>query len=424
MVAKITIKYLIVMCILFTLAVTGCDKGSDQSKEETGGPVPEENSAEEKSASETDNAGIAVEEWEIPFLNVLSGPIAGIGRYLLWGAERAAYELNQSGGIAGTPVSIKGIDTGLSPEQGAVEMAKITEAGALTALGPVPEPVIMAAMPIAVESRMLAFTATTSYEYAVEFFPWSISWFAPTDTSLPPIVTAWCDRFPEMKTVIQLVENYGPWPGMADAHKIGLEKAGKKALKRIEVPTDAVISGPFVVNALSQRPDGIIVACGPEKSGKIIKELIDRGWDEREKILIFNSADDAALYTTGGDSLDGCMIYNYTNPGLEKERWTRFKEAYQADHDGMLPPSLAINYYDAVYMIKEAIEKTGITGDPEKLMMERKKLAEYCRNVDDFEGIQFTWSMEDGVPTDRPLFLFRITGGTKELVQEVRPEEE
>ncbi|PIE03952.1 MAG: ABC transporter substrate-binding protein, partial [Spirochaetales bacterium] len=29
----------------------------------------------------------AAEEWEIPFLNCLTGPIASIGEYLQWGAE-------------------------------------------------------------------------------------------------------------------------------------------------------------------------------------------------------------------------------------------------------------------------------------------------------------------------------------------------
>mgnify|MGYP000048892513 CR=1 FL=1 len=73
-----------------------------------------------------------------------SGSIASIGEYLNWGAERAAFEINQAGGIAGKPVKVIGVDTALEPQKGVVEMGKIVE-WALVALGPVPEPVIEAA---------------------------------------------------------------------------------------------------------------------------------------------------------------------------------------------------------------------------------------------------------------------------------------
>ena len=87
------------------------------------------------SAAEGGKAKVMVTEWEIPFLNSLTGPLASIGEYLQWGAERAAWEINQAGGIAGKPVKILGIDTGNSPEQGTVEMSKLV-GSALAVMGP------------------------------------------------------------------------------------------------------------------------------------------------------------------------------------------------------------------------------------------------------------------------------------------------
>jgi branched-chain amino acid transport system substrate-binding protein len=418
-------RMLFLSCILVlagSFLFFSCQEKKGQSAE-AGRKKDQATTQEDSSLAEGEGRRtVAVDQWNIPFLNSLTGPIASIGEYLQWGAERAAEEINEQGGIAGKPVRIQAIDTGVSPEKGAVEMARVTEAASLTALGPVPEPVIMAAMPIAVEAEMMAFTATTSYEYAVEFFPWAISWFASTEQKLPPVAAEWAGMHPQMQRVVQFVENYGPWPGMADAHEIGLKESGKTVLEEIEIPTDAVTFGSFIVKALAQEPDGIILACHPEKTANIIKELQNRGWKDTSKILIFNSADDAALYTTGGSALNGCIIYNYTNPELDTPRWNAFKEAYKEDHDGMSPPSLATHYYDAVYMIKEAIEHEGITGSRDVLQKERELLAEYCRNVENFEGIQFTWSMKDGVPTDKPLFLFEIQNGEKELIKEIRPE--
>jgi branched-chain amino acid transport system substrate-binding protein len=363
---------------------------------------------------------VKVKEWDIPFLNCLTGPIASIGEFLEWGAERAAKEINEAGGIAGKPVKVTGVDTALDPQKGVVEMGKIVQS-ALVALGPVPEPVIMAAAPIAVESEMMTMTATTSLEYAEKFFPWSISWFPKTADRLPPLVTAWAEMNPEMKTVVQFVGKYGPWPGMAAAHNVGLEKVGVKVLNEVEVPSDAVTFGPLVVKALNQKPDGIILTCWPEKAAKLIQELKSRGWKNMGRILLFSSADDASLYATGGASLNGAIIYNYINVDVDTPRWNAFKEAYAKDHNGNQPPSLSTNYYDAVYMVKEAIEKTGVTGDPKKLKEERKKIAEYMRDVKNFQGLLFNWDMAGGVPTNKPTYLFAIQDGKKKLVKEIRP---
>lgn len=388
---------LLMVVVFSTFLLTGCKKKEEQAKAEA-----------------------KVTEWEIPFLNCLTGPIASIGEYLEWGAERAAWEINQAGGINGVPVKVTGIDTAMSPETGTVEMAKLTDS-ALVVMGPVPEPVIMAAVPIAVRSGLYSFTATTSYEYAAKFFPWAISWFSPTEAKLPPVVTAWAKKNSGMKNVVQFVENYGAWPGMAKAHVIGLEKAGVNVLKEVEVPTDAVTFGPLVVKALSENPDGIVFACNAEKVAKLILELQNRGWKDNSRLLVFSSADDGALYTTGGDNINGVMIYNYVDPDLNTERWQKFREAFKADHDGMEPFSLSPNYYDAVYMIKRAIEETGITGDPAKLKEERIKIRDYCNDIQNFEGLMFNWSNKGGVPQDKPLFLFKIENGKKVLVEKVVP---
>jgi len=361
----------------------------------------------------------APKEWDIPFLNSLTGPIASIGAYLEWGADQAANEINAAGGINGKPVKIVPVDTGMDPQKGSQEMARLVK-NTLVALGPVPEPVIMAAMPIAVENGMPSITATTSLEYAQKFFPWTVSWFPSTQDRLAPLVAAWAKQFPDMKKVVQFVENYGPWPGMADAHKTGLESAGMTVLDPVEVPSDAVTFAPLVVKALNEKPDGVVFVCKPGSAAKLIKELKSRGWRKMDHLLLFSSADAPDLYATGGKDLNGAEIYNYINPGIDTPRWNTFKKAYADSHGGEQPPSLSTNYYDAVYMIKEAMEKTGVTGLPSKLKAERKLIADYMQNVKGFHGIMFDWDMKDGIPTNKPAYIFKIEDGQKVLVKEVR----
>ena len=363
---------------------------------------------------------VVVDEWEIPFLNCLTGPIASIGEYMAWSAHRAADEINAAGGISGKPIKIIDHDTGVSPEKAIEEMAKIVDTAALVVMGPVPEACIMAAVPLAVKKGLLSMTSSTMYEYAAEYFPWTISWYEPTDKELPAPAATWAKLHPDMKTVVQFVEKWACWPDMAEAHAVGLESEGVKMLKDVEVPTDAVTFGPLVVRALAQKPDGIVLTCHSEKAAKIIIELDKHGWEDKSKILIFISADETPLYTTGGAYLNGCYIYNYIDPECTNPRWISFREDYKADHNGLEPASLATIYYDSVYMIKRAIEDTGVTGDPKKLTEERVKIRDYIRNIKDFEGLQMTWAMKDGVPEKKTIFLFKIKDGVKEFVTSTR----
>ena len=357
---------------------------------------------------------VAVEEWKIPFLNSVTGPIASIGEYMSWSAHRAANEINAAGGVRGKPLKIDVIDTGVSKDKAMEEMAKLGDT-ALVVMGPVPEACIMAAVPIAVKAGLFCFVSSTSYEYAVEYFPWTLSWYPVTEDKLPPITAAWARLHPDMNTVVQFVENWAAWPPMAEAHAIGLESVGVKMLTQVDVPIDAIMFEPLVLKALAQKPDGIVLTCNSEKAAKIIIELVKKGWKDKSKILVFSSADDTALYTVGGEYLEEISIYNYIDLNLDDPRWVAFREAYKKDHNGIEPASLSTNYYDSVYMIKEAIENTEITGDPKKLAEERIKIRDYCRNVKGFKGIQLTWDMTDGVPTGKGTFLFEIKNGEKKL---------
>ena len=353
--------------------------------------------------------------WEIDFLNSLTGPVASIGNYMSWSAQRAAREINGAGGIAGKPVVVIEHDTGDSPEKAINQMAKIVD-HALVVMGPVPEVCIQAAMPLAVEKGLFCMLASTSYEITINYFPWSISWFPPTEQVLPGVTKTWAELQGSLQRVVQFTEKQAVWPQMAEFHASGLTQAGVREVIEIEVPRDAIMFDSLVVKALSREPDGFILTCNSEKAAKIVIALHKQGWLDFSKILIFSSADDTSLYTTAGQFLNGCYIYNYIDPNSQNPRWISFQEDYKKEHSGLEPSSLSTIYYDCVYMIKEAIENSGISGDKDRLEEERVKIRDYCRNVKSFQGIQQTWDMDKGVPSKKGAFLFIIQDNKKEFI--------
>lgn len=52
-----------------------------------------------------------------------------------------------------------------------------------------------------------------------------------------------------------------------------------------------------------------------------------------------------------------------------------------------LPAYYPVNAYDAVFMIVEAIKKTGVTNKPEDLAKDREKIMKYLATLRDFKGV-------------------------------------
>jgi hypothetical protein len=77
---------------------------------------------------------------------------------------------------------------------------------------------------------------------------------------------------------------------------------------------------------------------------------------------------------------------------------------------------------ELLYLIKEAFEAQGITGDPAKLKEERTKIMEYANNKKGFKGLKYTYDIADGQAMGIPRYLYQIREGKTVLIETVKPE--
>ena len=241
---------------------------------------------------------VKVTQWDIPFLVFLSGPYGGFGEQMKWSVEQAVVAMNDAGGIAGKPVNVTYNDTGLDPAKASAEMSKVVE-DSLTIMGPVAAVEAKAAMPLAVENEMMVMSVATGTDITKEFAPYLVSFIAPTEVAVPPVVEEWVKLNPGIKSVVQFTWPLDPtWMQMAGVHTATLEKLGIQSTD-VEVG-EGVDMGAVAVKALGQEPDAYIITVGPVEAGKIAQELDKRGVTDHSKILVFMTADDPALFETGG----------------------------------------------------------------------------------------------------------------------------
>jgi len=360
-----------------------------------------------------------VKEWKVPSLIFLTGPYAGFGKQIKWGTDEAAAEINAAGGIAGRPLVIEWYDTGMDPAKAAAEMSKVVKS--LTIFGPVGAPNCKGALPLVVREKGFAMTVDSGAEVVSEFFPYTIHNSDMFERVTPPATRGWAKRNPQMKTVIQFVFPFDPtFTDVANYQAKTLEAQGIKVLPNVEI-SESVDLASAVIKAMGQKPDGFTIVTLPMDGAKIIKELDKRGVKDKSRVLTFPVVDDQSFFDLAKGYIDGLYIWHFQNVLSKSPRWQAFNAKWRkAFPDSQYATFGTVCHYDMVYMFKAAVEKLGITGDPTKVVEERNKIREYCRNVKGFPGLQYNFDMVDGLGKT-PTFLFRIENGERKLVETYPP---
>jgi branched-chain amino acid transport system substrate-binding protein len=403
---------LLAVLAVLGLVLAGCGGGTEattSSAPTTTAASPSSTAAASTgSTSAAGTAKVAVKQWDVPVLLMMSGAYAGFGEQIKWMMDTTVAEINAAGGVAGVPMVLDYRDTALDPAKATAEMAKVVEKN-LIIWGPMTSVEGKAAFPLAVQNKVFITSPWNGTDITAEFAPYNDSYNAPYALCVPPPVAGWAKLFPEMKTVAQFTMNADPtWTSIAKSTSDTLAAAGV-TMTEIDVQAGVDV-GSVVVKAMSGNPDGISIVCDPTTAAKIAIELDKRGFANKGHILFFTTDDDPALFSTAGAALNGTYIWSFADQTNADPRWQALRKAWQAKSGQNAIGAIQMAYYDVIYLQKQAIEETGVTGDPAKLAEERQKLTEWWQNVKGFKGLMGTWDIVSGYG-QVPAFLFKITDG-------------
>jgi branched-chain amino acid transport system substrate-binding protein len=393
---KIVLRFLLTAAILSLVLLTSCG----QDKSEKTGPAS---------------------EWKIPYLIFLSGPIAGDAAQHKWLTNQVVDEINSSGGIAGKPVKVEYYDTAMDPPKAASCMAQIIDAKALCLLGPMNGDECKAAMPLAVREGIYAFSGTATDDILNQFKPWILNTSGTVAEEKAYAMPLWVKHVPDIKSIAGIIEpTYTFITTTWEAHKNKIEEMGIKTYDTIEAPSGMLDYSSIAVRAINTGANAFYVACSEDNAAKVVKELIARNVNPNHIWLWANSMGPVFLKQSEGYN-EG--LYTGTSPTYsENPKYDEYLKKYMATHNG--EPLKFMCHYNAelLYLIKEAIEAQGITGDPAKLKEERIKIRDYANNKKGFKGLKFTYDIVDGQGVGIPKYLYRIENGQTVLIEKVVPE--
>lgn len=363
-------------------------------------------------------AEVAVTEWHIPVAIGLTGMFAGQAASAQWVAEQAAADINEEGGIAGKKVVLDFYDSGFDPAKAAAVMAQIIDSGALCSVGPWFEPEASGAMPLAQRAQMLEI-AQGGEDTFMQYVPWAV-WLNFQRQDLAHVMDMWYEQVPDMTASCAI--GIGSMASVVTMMTIMQDELAAKGVESkgiVDVPMDTVDFATPVAKAMATGADSFILMFLSDGGAKICAELVKRGVDPH-KIFISDGMVDSTFLKLSEGYNEGCysnesLTYAYT------DKWAQLNKDYSASHEGNFINVRWYEFYDALYLIKAAIEAKGITGDPAKLAEERVAMKDYCSNVDEIVGAKHTYSIVNNVARV-PMYLFQIKNNEFTYVDKWEPE--
>jgi branched-chain amino acid transport system substrate-binding protein len=416
---RVGASVVVVLVAVFVLAIlmaTGCGSGTEDTTTTQAITTTAAGNTTTSAAPSTDTTAastaepVAVTEWEIPMLSVLTGPVAFAGTPALWGAQYAAKMINDAGGIRGVPVKVTGADTAFDPAKAATEMTSAAEKS-LIVFGPMDAPGAEAVVPIITEAKVPCIGAFTTPMVREASLPWGVAYMSDAEPQDALAVAKWLGLNPDFK---KLVVFYDPSDPSNTEEMRGTvaaaEAAGATLVGTIEIKSGQLDLGTPAIKALSYKADGYLCLLRMEEFAKLAIEFKNRGMTEGKRLYAPFAVFGSELLNLAQGSLEGAYIWNKMDVASQAPGWLKLREAYKADYSGQEVSIITVlAYYDMMMAVKQIYEEQGITGDPAKLAEERQMIADAFADGAIYEGLQFQWHWENG-ELKSGAFLFQVQG--------------
>lgn len=304
-------------------------------------------------------------------LGPLSAPGTVVGGIAMqFAMNLAVQDINEAGGVLGKPMELIFADTEGLPERGAaVAKRLIQENGVVALAGEYHSAVGLAIAEVAREEHIPALFSETWSDKITELGYPEVFRIAPASTMVSRATAEWLAAV-GAETVVIIAENTDYGTGQAESDKKFMEEVGLTVVDTIFVELGTQDYQPILarIQAVSPPPDVIRVAVTGESSYNLERQITDLGLAPTAETI--GIANQVAIQPEFWESVPNGEYWVFTlvglPPSLYNDTTRRVAEAYRAQFDTE-PPSYALEAYDTMWILADAIERAGTT-DPDALI--------------------------------------------------------
>lgn len=364
--------------LMLALALAACGAPAAQETVGEEAPAATEASATEAPAEEAPTEETAAQEApaeeaaapegdviKIGALAPLSAPGAVVGGEAMVDAMRIAEdELNANGGILGRPVEVVIADSEGLPERGTAAMEKLINQDNVVAVGGgYHSSVGVAAKEVAHDNGIpVVFAETWNDTITSSMLP-EIFRIAPLNSEVSAVDVNFLTSLPyPIEKVVILTENTDYGIPAAESTTNGLAEAGIDATTfTVDIGTQDYAG--IIERVRAENPDFIMVLATGEASYNFAQQAAEAGIGPQDVPMLCNqvSLESQAFWTNVPDGND-CFVRRVGLPvDLYNDVATSFTERYVERTGKQAPESYALEAYDSIMIIAQAIEEAGTT---------------------------------------------------------------
>ena len=293
---------------------------------------------------------------KIGLLVPLTGPFTPTGKQLTAGAE--LYMQRNGNTVAGKKIELIIKDDTGNPDMTkrlAQELVVNDKASFLAGFGLTPG--ALATAPIATEAKIPEVVMMAATSVITERSPYIVrTSFSVPQTTVP--LADWAAKN-GIKTVVTVVSDYAPGIDVETAFKHEFEAAGGKVIESLRVPLASPDFAPALQHVADAKPDALM-GFVPAGVGPIfVRQFVERGLNKSGiKFIAEGSLTEDDIVNQIGDAALGIISAHHYSAAHDSPENKAFVADFKKANGGMRPNLMAVQAYDGMHLIYEALKKT------------------------------------------------------------------
>jgi branched-chain amino acid transport system substrate-binding protein len=292
----------------------------------------------------------------------LSGPFTPTGKQLAAGAR--LYMQQNGDTVAGRKIELI-----VKDDSGNADMTKrlaqelvVNEKVSLLA-GFALTPGAIATSAIATEAKVPQVVMLAATSVVTERSPYIVR----TSFSVPQTVVPLADwaAAEGIKSVVTLVSDYAPGIDVETAFKQRFEAKGGKVVESLRVPLSSNDFAPALQRVADGKPDALMAFVPAGVGTVFLRQFVERGLNKSGmKVIAEGSLTEDDIVNQIGDAALGIITSHHYSAAHDSAENKAFVAAFEKANDGLRPNFAAVQSYDGMHLIYEALKKTnGATGE-------------------------------------------------------------
>lgn len=279
------------------------------------------------------------------------------GEWMQKGAELAVEQINEDGGIDGHPVRLEIEDGQCDPVTTTSAMEKIVALEPIATVAEFCSSSVLAAVAVAEREQIPNFTVAAGSPDITQDKSYSIRVNPASPQQAEVMAPVLQDEF-SPENVFIVYENTDAGVGEKDALSAALGSLGVN-VEELGIERELTDYSGVVTRVKNADPDLVTLHMTDGQIIKFAQEAAAQSFAPQFATLFWPSP---FLFDEAGDVLDGLVFEQVFHPDATGDKGQEFIDAFETKFD-QTPYWVAATTYDAIMMIKEAVESSGST-DP------------------------------------------------------------